>query len=205
MHPDRLAAQLQYLEQNPSIDLVDNWSYLIDMEGRVVGLRRLPEPNITLRDVVRGPVILNGSSLGRMQMYRDNPFDPTLRRAEDWEMWIRAFQNHRFGRIHEPLYFRRCIRSEGGRTFELKEFRNLAYVRRILLRHGPRLIGWRQTLLAMGEFHARFVVRTVLSLLRLQRLRPQSKQINMTDHEIAQAEEILKRILNVRVPGLEPL
>lgn len=44
-HPDRLAKQFEFLENNPQAGLVGCWAELISEAGQVTGLRRNPYPN----------------------------------------------------------------------------------------------------------------------------------------------------------------
>lgn len=202
MHPDRLAIQLEYLNENHSCGLVDSWTYLIDTENTVVGISPMAKLDLNIEKVIAGPCMLNGAALGRIEMYRENEYDPTFRRAEDWEMWVRAYQTYEFGRIPQPLYFCRCVRAN-GRLFGLKTLKSLAYSRRVLLKHGPTHLGWRRSLTAVGEHYARGVARVVLSALGIQRLRPSENRTAISPDELQAATDAIRHILAVKVPGVD--
>ncbi len=202
MHPDRLAIQHEYMQAHPSCGLVDNWTYAIDTENNIVSIHKLPKLELTMAAVIKNPCMLNGSSMGRVELYRANPYDLTLRRAEDWELWIRAYQNYEFGRVPQPLYFRRCVQA-GGRLFEAKALRSLAYTRRVILKHGPRHIGLLRSLSFVAEHYARGYTRVGLSALGLQRLRPSAGKMVISDAELQSAQTALDRILATQIPGID--
>jgi hypothetical protein len=198
----RLDIQCQFLESNQQVDMVDAWSYLIDANNNVIGLNRLPELNASLIEAIKKPIMLNGASLGRVSMYRRDNFDASFRRAEDWEMWIRAVGHSVFARIPQPLYYRRSF-DKTGQILWRKELAQLPVIRRIIMMHGPRLIGWRKTASYLAEHYVRVVFRTVLCSIGAQYLLPRywRKEHVFTGEEKQSAQAALKQISDTTVPG----
>ncbi|MCE5198298.1 MAG: glycosyltransferase family 2 protein [Armatimonadota bacterium] len=200
MHPERLTIQYDYLQKYSNIGLVDAWSYLIDTANNIVGISRLKPLDLHYEDLIRGPVLTNGTSLGRIELYRNNQFDPSFNLVEDWDVWVRAFKSYQFGRIPQPLYFRRYVSSD-GRLFELKQWRHLPYARRIMLTYGPKMIGWKRTLSALADYHIRLIARTLLSIAGLERLRPGSHGRMISEDEKIVATTAVNQIINTTVLG----
>ncbi|MCX6344475.1 MAG: glycosyltransferase [Armatimonadetes bacterium] len=203
MHPMRLDMQCQFLENNQQVDLVDAWSFSINTNNSVIGLSRLPKLNTSLPAAIKKPIMLNGASLGRVSMYRRDNFDASFRRAEDWEMWIRALQHSVFARIPQPLYFRRSF-DEDGNILWRKEFAHLRVSRRVIMLHGPRLIGWRKTASFIAEYYMRVIFRSILCASGAQSLLPRywRKDNVITEEDKQSAEVALKQIFDTTVPGL---
>lgn len=61
--PERLAAQIRYLERHPKIGLVGTWAELIDENGNKTGLRNNPYPDELLRSMLLFRNTFNTSSL----------------------------------------------------------------------------------------------------------------------------------------------
>lgn len=200
MHPERLAKELTYLREHPEIDLVDTGTYLMDMQGHIFGINHMSTISGDYRkNVIKAPFMLNGSALGRIEMYRQYPYDLSFRRSEDWEMWCRAIATSRFGRITEPLYFRRCLTADGQIHWR-KSLLELRNSRRILLKHGPGVLGWSGTLAAVGEQYTRDVLRSLLCIARLECLLPRNLKARNQPDDLSLAQGTLECILDTPLP-----
>lgn len=200
MHPNRLALQLQYLEEHSEIDLVDNYTYLMDMQGQIFAMVQRPQITGEYRKkVVKAPFMLNGSTLGKIEMYRKYPFDPSFRRSEDWEMWCRAVATSKFGRIAQPLYFRRCM-TENGQIHWLKSLKDIGYSRKILLMHGPPALGWLGTFAKIGEQYTRDVLRSLVCIAGLQCILPRNRNSQIKHEDFSSAQRIVEEILKAELP-----
>lgn len=88
-HPDRLKLQLNCIEET-NADVVSSWLKIIDNNGIVVGVRRLPlsHKKIVLMSYFRCP-IHNPSVFCSTEVFRRYYFDESLSVSEDYDLWVR--------------------------------------------------------------------------------------------------------------------
>ena len=147
--------------------------------------------------MVLEPMVTNATTLAKTRIYREHPFDPTLRRAEDWDFWIRACRTSVFRYLDVPLFYRREA-DLSGRPRISREL--MGYTTRILLRHGPAEVGWMSTLCRLGYLYIRAVVRTVMILLHLHRFFKGERASYINPEELRLALDGLDRISRVKLP-----
>jgi glycosyltransferase involved in cell wall biosynthesis len=91
--PEALARRVAVLESRPEIDLVFCWSAIMDEAGAPTGyLQTARAGRRRFEDVLTGEEIGNGSCvvLRRELCGAAGLFDPNLRAATDYDMWLRA-------------------------------------------------------------------------------------------------------------------
>lgn len=143
MHPGRIAAQVEFLEDNPNADVVDTALVVLDQNADPVGTQSLV-PGIP------GPVaflryggIRHATILGRREWFLRYPYDEAFPRAEDRELFNRALLGGtRFAHLAKPLYMYRYHGNVRVGPY-LTGYRS---ERKVLLRYGPQLIGRTQTI-----------------------------------------------------------
>ena len=108
MHPDRIKTQIEYLNRHTSVDLLGSGLIAIDNENNITGLRKgsLLE-NITLKMVIRMTWAVHPTITGRLEWFKNNPYDENLRRAQDYELWIRTVDHSKFVKLKEAYLFYR--------------------------------------------------------------------------------------------------
>jgi glycosyltransferase involved in cell wall biosynthesis len=107
--PHRLERQVQYIEENPSIDILSGWAIDIDAHGEPIRLRQVPTSH---EDIVRLiwtiPVIHPAVLFRRESIQRVGSYSSALRRRQDYDLWFRcAAAGLRFANIPEPLIYYR--------------------------------------------------------------------------------------------------
>lgn len=108
MHPDRIKNQLEYLNLNPKIDLLGSGLISIDNNNNITGIRRGSFlGNVTLQMVVKMTWCVHPTITGKLEWFKNNPYDEDLRRAQDYELWIRTVDKSKFVRLQEPYLFYR--------------------------------------------------------------------------------------------------
>lgn len=90
MHPDRLLIQLNYLKNNPSLDLVSSGLVSIDAQNNVCGFRSTSKI-ITNLSIGKGFSIIHPSVIARKEWYLRNLYDESYSRSQDYELWCRSF------------------------------------------------------------------------------------------------------------------
>ncbi len=108
MHPDRLARQLRFLEENPGIDVVGCGLISFDARERAISVRRLPERHAQITaDPLRGFALAHATVLGRSEWWKKHRYNEGNRGCEDWELWFDSYTQSRFATLADLLYFYR--------------------------------------------------------------------------------------------------
>jgi glycosyltransferase involved in cell wall biosynthesis len=117
-HADRLAKQVAWLDQKPSVALVGSLARLIDEQGRHVGTVRRPVSEIGIRwySLIENPLI-HSTVMFRLEVVRAiGGYDETLPLAEDYDLWTRLLQQHPVENLPDCLVdYRRSPASVMGR------------------------------------------------------------------------------------------
>ena len=90
MHPSRLEVQLKYLLENDQVDLVSTGLVSIDDQNRVCGFRSV---NSLITEISK-PFkfhIAHPTVMARKEWYLRNLYSLDYPRAEDFELWCRAY------------------------------------------------------------------------------------------------------------------
>jgi glycosyltransferase involved in cell wall biosynthesis len=121
--PDKLARQVDYLMNNPAIDLVYSDYYIGDTDLSLIGLVAVRIPGGDLVDAYAAknrfaPMV---PLIRRSLIDRVGSFDESLRAAEDWDYWIRCAKAGRFGYLSGPVAIYRShpsqMHNDGDRMF----------------------------------------------------------------------------------------
>lgn len=94
MATDRIQRQVEFLKRNSDFDLVTTGVCSINKKNEVVGARvpTVSYQELTLEKMFRGQhEIVHASILAKKSWYLRNKYDVKIERAQDYELWIRAF------------------------------------------------------------------------------------------------------------------
>lgn len=109
--PTRFAKQLAILEAHQEIDLVTTGVCSITNDNRPVGMRCGSHfDTISGRKLLLGQcAIVHAAMLGRRSWFLRNPYNTLIPRAQDSELWLRAYSKNDFSLyvLGEPLYYYR--------------------------------------------------------------------------------------------------
>ena len=135
MHPARIEKQVEYLINNPDVDLVDTGAYSIYRNEIPKGKRGLSDINTDAKYVIKHAMLLHASVVGKTSWFLKNRYDEEYVRAEDYELWCRTFKYSKFRRIKEPLYIVR----EG--KINIKNYlKSSQTIRKIVKKYGPGIL-----------------------------------------------------------------
>lgn len=118
----KLEKQVRYLDRHPEVGLVSSRVILIDQEDQFLYDVGVPETErIPLEKLLVANLILCGSTpLVRRECFEaSGVFDPYLRSAEDWDMWIRIAVRYPIAAILEPLVLYRQHTNNMSKDFTL--------------------------------------------------------------------------------------
>jgi hypothetical protein len=102
--PQRLSCQIARLREDPSLDVLGCGAVVFANDARLLG--ELPvgltHEAITARPF-RGFPLPHPTWCGRANWFRNNPYDPSLMKAEDQDLLLRSFTSSRFGALETVL------------------------------------------------------------------------------------------------------
>lgn len=198
MSPTRIEKQVKYLENNTKTDLVSTGLISITDDLRIIGCRWHHNSTITLKELLyqKGCGVVHAAILARKGWHKRNPYNESLKVAQDYELWISAKYNNDFNihLIQEPLYF---YREEGNINIVKMRLARINE-RKLYRKYGKKYI----IPLLMKSYSKSFIKKTLndLNLLTILLKRRNSKIDNPITTQIFYDE--IKIISNTSVPGL---
>jgi glycosyltransferase involved in cell wall biosynthesis len=124
-HPDRFARQVAYLDVHADVDVVASAADYIGPDGEEVEsewvrtVRRVHDAATSPEEIARlMPVmccVTHGSVMARTSVLRRaGGYAPDCVPAEDYDLWLRLLQAHRFAKLPERLYQYRVHPEQSG-------------------------------------------------------------------------------------------
>jgi glycosyltransferase involved in cell wall biosynthesis len=154
-HPDRLRREIEALrESGPGCVGVGTWAGLVDARGEPFAVVEASAESSPAAALERGG-LAHATLVARRSWLADNPYDEGLTRAEDRDLFCRTAGKSRFTVVPEPLYAVRVL--PGRSTFLADYLAAQRQNREIMLRYGPRLLGWPGTARAWALSQAKGV------------------------------------------------
>lgn len=158
MHPVRLERQVGVLRGRPEVDVVGTAMFIMRHDGRLLGISqrsRPADPAFRLRKVaLQHPTVVASTS-----WFRAHPYDESLGRVQDMELWVRAGPSSVLVAIDEPLHF---WRQDPEVIPAAKHARADATQIAILREHGPAIVGRARTELLVLRTRAKAQLYRVL-------------------------------------------
>ncbi|MCP9769393.1 glycosyltransferase family 2 protein [Lacihabitans sp. LS3-19] len=108
MDINRVQVQVEYLEGNPSIDVLGTEAYVIDNNNQIQGKRKTFE----LKDIKSAAMhcaFIHPTVAGKLSWFKINKYNENCIRMEDYELWVRTIGNSNFFVLHVPLLYYREI------------------------------------------------------------------------------------------------
>lgn len=103
-YPERLDRQVDYLERNPSVDLVGCPILVFRNGGIPLGKRNAPEKhNAICRKPFAGFPISHPTYIGRIEWFRRHKYRWEAKRCEDQDMLVRSYRFSRFANVPKIL------------------------------------------------------------------------------------------------------
>lgn len=116
--PDRFEKQVEFLRAHPEVDMLGTGIHLFDYLGRPRGTVFMPERHEQLASAIwKGAPVFHSTVMMRRRLLEAmGGYDATLRRAEDHDLWLRAYRRFRFANLQVPLVNYRMFRRPTFRT-----------------------------------------------------------------------------------------
>jgi glycosyltransferase involved in cell wall biosynthesis len=132
-HPDRLRAQMDHLAREPECAAVGTWAAIVDDRSEPFGIIETHG----LRpggSGLSGPPIPHATMVARTEWLRRYPYDPSLARAEDRDLWCRVAGTSRIDVLEDVLY---VVHASATRPTFMEDYLDgQADLRRVLVRYG---------------------------------------------------------------------
>jgi glycosyltransferase involved in cell wall biosynthesis len=197
MATDRLEKQLQILNNNPTLDLVTTGVYSVTNTLKMVGARGVTAQNITLKQLLFKEVgVTHAAMLGKKDWFIRNPYDTSLKIAQDYELWLRASAKNDFNiqLVSDPLYY---YREEGNATMHklLAAYKN---ERRMYKKYAGKYYNY----LLFKSYLKAVIVYVLGTFGKLHILLNKRSSVQVSEIEMKNYKEELQKISQTHVPGL---
>jgi len=103
--PDKLKAQFKALQENPKAAVAYSWTNWIDESGQLLGKgSHNTEQGEVFAKLLLNDFVANGSNvlIRRSALLEVGGFDPSVRHAEDWDLWLRLAVRYEFVAVQSP-------------------------------------------------------------------------------------------------------
>ncbi len=113
MHPERVLQQINFLKNHSEVDLVGSGLISIDNDNNILGIRgNNQKKEYTISDMIAGQWSVHPTIAGKTSWFKENNYDTSLKRAQDFDLWIRTINHSNFAKISYPyLYYREASTS----------------------------------------------------------------------------------------------
>lgn len=152
-HPTRLERELAVIDGEADCDAVGTWAMVVDEDEASIGVLESATLPATLSVALRRGVFPHATMLARRGWLVDNPYDETLTRSEDRDLWCRTVASSTFRVVPDVLYVVRL--HAHARSFLPDYLAAQRQNRAILRRYGPRSIGLPGSMRAWLGSHAK--------------------------------------------------
>lgn len=189
MLSNRIGEQIQYLRENPEVDLVDTAMYSIDENNNPVGRRGMEELKKQPRHILKHSHLNHATIIGKTEWFKNNKYDKDFLRAEDYELWCRTSSFSNFSRISIPLYIVR----EG--SVSIKNYRlSMLTLRKIFNKYGYTVLSRRELWVEIQKTYLKEAIYSLAGFLKLQHFLTQRRNVSLS---IIQIEEVKKAIVEI--------
>ncbi len=159
MHPLRLEREVALLDAT-GCDGVGTWAALVDDREEPLAVVEASPRGATAADVLVRGLVPHATLVARTSWLRTVPYDETLTRAEDRDLWCRVVGHARIEVVPDVLYVVRVSTSE--ERFLGDYARGQADLRRVVRRYGPEAVGIASTARLLGASFAKTAAMAVL-------------------------------------------
>lgn len=152
-HPSRLAKQIAKLREGEGPDAVGTWVGLVDETGAPFAVVEGSDEAPTAATALERGLLPHATVVARRDWLRANPYDESMTRAEDRELWCRTVATSTFGVVREPLYVVRVRPDEPGFLADYAESQRQN--RALYLEYGATAVGFQRTAALWLGSHAK--------------------------------------------------
>ncbi|MEO9021797.1 MAG: glycosyltransferase [Ginsengibacter sp.] len=198
MSPVRLEKQLHLLMANPAVDLVTTGVFSITDDLKLVGMRGMNADSASLKELLHRKVgFTHAAVLGRRAWFLRNPYNTSLKIAQDHDLWLRSSSKNDFSVlvISDPLYYYR-----EGRNVTVKKILAAHKNERLMFK---RYAGKDYLFLLLKSYSKSFVVGFLAKIGKTDILLKRRNIQHISSQMLELFERELKIIISTEVPGME--
>lgn len=108
MFPSRIQVQLRFLQQNPDVDVVGSNAISIDSNNGIIGMRKNNSAKVLNKKyVLQNGCFIHPTVMGKSAWFKQNKYDIVLKRAQDFDLWVRTVNKSVFALLDDCLLFYR--------------------------------------------------------------------------------------------------
>ena len=194
MQSTRIQKQVEYLENNPDVDLVDTGAYSIYRNGMPKGKRGLDDINTDAKQVIKHAMLLHASVAGKTSWFINNPYDKEYVRAEDYELWCRTFKYSKFGRIKEPLYIVR-----EGKINIRNYLKSSQTIRKIVKKYGRGILSFFDLNKTLFILRSKEFAYLLFSIINVHHVLVNTRNKKLIGEEQNQVTEVINQIKKIKI------
>ncbi|WP_336855019.1 glycosyltransferase family A protein [Sinomonas albida] len=199
MHPDRISALIQYLEENPDVDVIGSGSYLVNETYQVLGSYNEPRLPKSPYGYLNSGIFSHPTVAFKKAWALANPYDPARVRTEDKELWLRTFAFSNFAKLDDRLLFCMVPRQLSLR----KQALTASYDRKLILESGAAIAPKGLVYFKIAQSLSKQAVFFLSHKLGLIGQIHATKYSRLDEDELALAQAVLSGVKQVKVPGWE--
>ena len=142
--PLRFEKQMNFLKQNPNVDVLGTGAILINGQRKKLGTLLIEEKHADIiKRRYKNSLFIHPSIIAKKSFFeRNNYYDTTLLRAQDADLWMRGIENSNYHNLQEELI--QYTVKEGTSFKILRYTTQVKYInmkrRKELLSHGHHII-----------------------------------------------------------------
>lgn len=125
MFPDRVAKQIEFLEEHQGTDAIGSKAIIIDRENNVIGIRGQVRNILGINDLFISTRFMHPTVAGTTDWFRQWKYREKFSGCEDMDLWIRSFNRSCFCDLDEPLMFYRDPLHFKLKTYAYRQIRIL--------------------------------------------------------------------------------
>lgn len=187
MHPNRLEQQINYLETNKDVDVIGSGYYAIDENNNIIGKYNANQNLYDIKSLLKKGGFVHPSIMGKTSWFKQNPYDSSMNRMEDFELWLRTIEHSSFYNMKEALLF---YRTEEISTYKKYIKTNLNIIN--LLKTKKINISKSDKIKQQIYFMGKIIIYSIFELFKSTKLLVKKRLIPLTIEEQNIAVEFLK-------------
>jgi glycosyltransferase involved in cell wall biosynthesis len=190
MMPEKLHRQMDFLIKNDTIDIIDTAAYTINEKDEPTGMRKLIDVSSWDRKkVLKKRLFFHPTIIAKTSWYRQNKYDENFVRSEDFELWCRTFDNIKFVRIYEPLFFYR----EGN--VDIKGYITSSRSHRKALRkYQPGVLSKIELASEILQSHLKAGLYRIFGLFNMQYFLAMKRNVHLNETQKREVATVIKKI-----------
>lgn len=107
MFPERLRIEIDYLEKHNKVDVVGSKVIIIGKDNEILGIRNTCKNIKNVNDLFLSSRFIHPTTAGKLSWFKKWKYRENMSGVEDFDLWIRSFNESIFVNLDIPLLFYR--------------------------------------------------------------------------------------------------